>query len=263
MKTITATILRQKKSTGEKITCLTAYDASFASIVDESGIDVILVGDSLGMVIQGQASTLPVTIEDMVYHTRCVARGIHRALLIADLPFLSYSTKERALDSAGKLIAAGAAMVKLEGGSELIIEIIQYLGQWGIPVCGHLGLLPQSVHKLGGYRIQGQEPVQAEMIFNSAQQLENAGADLLVLECIPAQLASRISAALTIPTIGIGAGQDCDGQVLVLYDMLGITPGKRPRFVRDFFAGQNSVSAAINAFIREVKSGTFPGRERE
>ncbi|CAK0776906.1 3-methyl-2-oxobutanoate hydroxymethyltransferase [Gammaproteobacteria bacterium] len=224
-------------------------------------MEVLLVGDSLGMVFQGHTSTLPVTMESMVYHTTCVARGIHHALLIADLPFLSYTSPDRALDNAGHLMAAGARMVKLEGGSAPVLATVRHLGQWGIPVCAHLGLLPQSVHKLGGYRVQGREPDQAATILNDALALEEAGAELLVLECVPIALAQQISAALKIPTIGIGAGVHCDGQVLVLYDMLGIVTGKRPRFSRNFMPGSNSVREAVAIFVREVKEGTFPGAE--
>ena len=259
VKIITSTVLRQMKTAGAKITCLTAYDATFAALIDEAGVEVVLVGDSLGMVVQGQTSTLPVTMDAMVYHTTCVTRGIRRALLVADLPFLSYTTPERALDNAGRLMAAGAGMVKLEGGSAQILEIVYHLGRWGIPVCAHLGLLPQSVYKSGGYRVQGRDPGQAAVILNAAQALEKAGAELLVLECVPVTLARRITATLNIPTIGIGAGTHCDGQVLVLYDMLGLTPGKRPKFSRDFLPGNHSVREAIGTFVRDVKHGIFPG----
>lgn len=262
MKNITITSLRQMKLSGEKITCLTVYDASFAALLEDVGIEVLLVGDSLGMVIQGQPSTLPVTIDDMVYHTKCVARGIKHAVLIADLPFLSYATFERALDSAGRLMAAGAGMIKLEGGTTEVIDIVHKLGKWGIPVCAHLGLLPQSVNKLGGYRVQGREADQAATIIENAQALEEAGAELLVLECVPINLAKNITNLLKIPTIGIGAGVYCDGQVLVLYDMLGVTLGKRPRFANNFMSGNRNIREAIAAFIREVKAGSFPELER-
>lgn len=261
MKIVTLDTLRQMKSTGEKIACLTVYDASFATLLEDAGVDVLLVGDSLGMVFQGQASTLPVTMDAMLYHTTCVARGVHRAWLIADLPFMSYATHERALDNAGRLMSAGAGMIKLEGGSALIVETVYRLGQWGIPVCAHLGLLPQSAHKLGGYRVQGRNPDQATTILNEAHALEEAGAELLVLECIPITLAQRITTELKIPTIGIGAGVNCNGQVLVLYDMLGVTSGKRPRFSRDFIPGSNSVREAVVNFVHEVKAGTFPTLE--
>ncbi|CAK0743974.1 3-methyl-2-oxobutanoate hydroxymethyltransferase [Gammaproteobacteria bacterium] len=260
MKTINISVLHQMKSSGEKIACLTAYDASFATLLEDAGVDVLLVGDSLGMVFQGQTSTLPVTIDAMVYHTTCVARGVQRALLIADLPFLSYTSPDRALDNAGRLMAAGAGMIKLEGGLR-IVETVRRLGQWGIPVCAHLGLLPQSVHKLGGYRVQGRDPDQATEILDHAKALEEAGSELLVLECIPVPLAKRITTELKIPTIGIGAGIYCDGQILVLYDMLGITPGKRPRFSRDFIPGNNSIRESVATFVSEVKAGTFPQLE--
>ncbi len=260
MKRVTPEILRQMKQAKERFACLTAYDASFASLLEEAGVEVLLVGDSLGMVVQGRSSTLPVTMDDMVYHTHCVAQGTRQALLIADLPFLSYSSPQRALEQAGRLMAAGAQMVKLEGGG-MLVDTVNGLSQWGIPVCGHLGLLPQSVNKLGGYRVQGREDAQARRILEDAKALEQAGADLLVLECVPAPLAQEITAALTIPVIGIGAGAGCDGQVLVLYDMLGITPGKRPRFSRDFMVGAGSIPAAVANFVTAVKTGHFPGPE--
>ncbi len=259
MKNVTATTLRQMKGIGEKIACLTAYDASFAALLEGAGTEVLLVGDSLGMVLQGEPSTLSVTMDAMVYHTTCVARGTNRALLVADLPFLSYTNPDRALDNAGRLMAAGAKMVKLEGGSAPVLDTVYRLVQWGIPVCAHVGLQPQSVHKLGGYRVQGGEPDRASVILEEAQALEEAGAELLVLECVPVTLAQRITAALQIPVIGIGAGIYCDGQVLVLYDALGIVIGKRPRFSRDFMQGNSSIHEAITAFVREVKLGTFPG----
>jgi len=258
MKAITIASLKNMKLTGEKIACLTAYDASFAALLEDAGVEVLLVGDSLGMVIQGQLTTLPVTMDAMVYHTSCVARAIRRSLLIADLPFLSYFSIERSLENAGRLMAAGASMVKLEGCNTEIIEIIKNLSKWGIPVCAHLGLLPQSVFKLGGYRVQGRESEQAAALIENAQSLEAAGAELLVLECIPVNLAQQITKLVTIPTIGIGAGAYCDGQVLVLYDMLGISLGKRPRFIRDFMVGNNSIREAITTFVRDVKSGVFP-----
>ncbi len=261
MKTVTAMALRHMKNAGEKIACLTAYDASFAVLLEGAGVEVLLVGDSLGMVVQGQASTLSVSMDAMVYHTTCVARGITRSLLVADLPFLSYATPERALDNAGRLMAAGAKMVKLEGCSASVLETVHRLVQWGIPVCGHLGLLPQSVHTLGGYRVQGTEPDRATAILDEAEALQNAGAELLVLECVPVTLAKRITEALSIPVIGIGAGVHCDGQVLVLYDVLGIVLGKRPRFAHDFMQGNTSLHDAIAAFVRDVKRGAFPGPE--
>jgi len=253
--------LRDKKVKGEKITCLTAYDASFASLLDAAGIDIILVGDSLGMVVQGHRTTLPVSIEEMEYHTTLVARGAPNTLVIADMPFMSDSSVEQALIEAGQLIKAGARVVKLEGAAAHTLDIISQLSIRGVPVCGHLGLQPQSVNKLGGYRVQGKDKESAEDIMESAFALEQAGADLLVLECVPAELAQTISQQLKIPTIGIGAGVSCDGQVLVLYDMLGITPGKRPKFSKDFLAGTSSVIRALEAYRDAVIAGQFPGPE--
>jgi 3-methyl-2-oxobutanoate hydroxymethyltransferase len=253
--------LYEMKARREKIAVLTAYDASFAAQCDAAGVDVVLVGDSLGMVVQGRNSTLPVSVDDMVYHTSAVARGVASALLVADLPFMSFRDVDAALVSAARLMAdGGAAMVKLEGAG-YVLEIIQALAQRSVPVCAHLGLTPQSVHKLGGYRVQGKTRAAAERLLADAKAVEHAGADLLVLECVPATLARRISAELTIPTIGIGAGVDCDGQVLVIYDMLGITPGKRPRFSKDFLAGSSSVSEAIRAYVKAVRDAEFPASE--
>ncbi|MAT66541.1 MAG: 3-methyl-2-oxobutanoate hydroxymethyltransferase [Gammaproteobacteria bacterium] len=251
--------LQAMKRAGEKITCLTAYDASFAHWLDAADVDIALVGDSLGMVVQGQASTLPVTVEQMVYHAACVARGSRHAYRVVDMPYKSYDTPEHALANARRLIQGGEAMmVKLEGGTPAQLAVIESLRGAGIPVCGHLGLLPQSVRELGGYRVQGREPEAAERILNQAQALERAGAGLLILEAVPAALGRRVSEALQIPVIGIGAGVHCDGQVLVLYDLLGITPGKRPRFSRDFLAGAGSVEAALRAYVQAVKAGEFP-----
>lgn len=253
--------LQKMKQQARKIAVLTAYDASFASLLDEAGVDIILVGDSLGMVVQGRDSTLPVTVDEMVYHSAAVSRGSQRAMVVADLPFMSYPHLELALASASRLMKEGGAqMVKLEGGSE-VVEIVRQLSRCGIPVCAHLGLLPQSVHKLGGYRVQGRSEADAERILADALALEAAGADLLVLECVPRQLAARVSAELAIPVIGIGAGADTDGQVLVLYDMLGITPGKRPVFSHDFLATTDSVSAAVQAYVEAVRDGRFPTAE--
>jgi 3-methyl-2-oxobutanoate hydroxymethyltransferase len=253
--------LQKMKQQAHKIAVLTAYDASFATILDEAGVDIILVGDSLGMVVQGRDSTLPVTVDEMVYHSAAVSRGSQRAMVVADLPFMSYANLDLALASASRLMKEGGAqMVKLEGGSELV-EIVRQLSRCGIPVCAHLGLLPQSVHKLGGYRVQGRSEADAERILADALALEAAGADLLVLECVPRQLAARISTELAIPVIGIGAGGDTDGQVLVLYDMLGITPGKRPVFSHDFLATTDSVSAAVQAYVEAVRDGRFPTAE--
>jgi 3-methyl-2-oxobutanoate hydroxymethyltransferase len=259
-KNITIKSLVEMKAAGEKISVLTSYDASFTKLIESAGIDVILVGDSLGMVIQGQESTLPVTLDEMIYHTRNVARARKYALLVADMPFMSYRSPELALESAGRLMKEGGAqMVKLEGGAIHLQTIRQLSGQ-GIPVCGHLGLLPQSVHKLGGYRVQGRAEQDAEQILDDALALEEAGIDLLVLECVPDHLAARISRKLAIPVIGIGAGVECDGQVLVLYDMLGINPHP-PRFVENFLHSGRSIEAAIEAYSSAVKQGDFPTKE--
>ena len=250
------------KRRGEKITCLTAYDYSFAALLDRAGVDMIMVGDSLGMVMQGNETTLPVSLAEMVYHCRCVARGTARALLIGDLPFLSYQeSPQRALASAGRLMQRGGAqVVKLEGG-EPMAETVRFLTERGIPVCAHLGLTPQSVHQLGGYRVQGREAAAAERIRHDAKALQQAGAGLIVLEAIPAELAKSITADLEIPTIGIGAGPDCDGQVLVLHDMLGIYPRPSPKFSRNFMQGAASIEDAVKRYIDAVKSGEFPGPE--
>lgn len=257
-KTITAGALRDMKKAGEKIVCLTAYDASFAAILEAAGVEIILVGDSLGNVVQGRSTTVPVTVDHMVYHTACVSRGCDRALLVADMPFLSFSTPATALDTARRLMGEGGAhMVKLEGG-DAVLEAVRAMSRHGVPVMGHLGLLPQSIHQLGGYRMQGKKRAEAEALRRDAKALEDAGARVLVLECVPDDLARTVSEDLEIPTIGIGAGPGCDGQVLVLYDMLGITPGKKPRFVKDFMAGAGSVPDAVSAFVQAVKAGRFP-----
>jgi len=250
--------LAAMKQRGEKISCLTAYDASFSSLIDQVGVDVMLVGDSLGMTIQGHGTTLPVTMTDMVYHTQCVSSARRRAFLIADLPFMSYSTPVIAARNAGKLMQSGAQMVKLEGAR---IEVVDFLVNQGISVCGHLGLLPQFINQLGGYAVQGKDSTGAEKIITDAHKLEQAGASLLVLECVPATLAKRISEQLSIPVIGIGAGVDCDGQVLVLYDMLNIGIGKRPRFSKNFMQGAASIEAAISAYQLAVKQSAFPTPE--
>lgn len=253
--------LRKLKATGEKFTCLTAYDASFAHIFDQAGIDILLVGDSLGMVIQGHDTTLPVTVDNMVYHCQQVSRGSERSLLVVDMPFMSYATPQMALETASRLMREGQAqVVKLEGGAWLV-ETVSILTERGIPVCAHLGLTPQSIHQIGGYHVQGRTEMGAECLRNEAVALQTAGASLLVLECVPSHLAAEITALLDIPVIGIGAGAECDGQVLVSYDMLGITPGKRPSFSKDFLAETGSIPAAIEAFKNEVKKGTFPGAE--
>jgi len=258
---VTLPHLRERKKRGEKIVVVTAYDASFAAAADAAEIDIVLVGDSLGMVVQGHASTLPVNVEEMVYHTACVARGLKRALLIADMPFMSARDVPTAMDTATRLMAeGGAAMVKLEG-SGWASEAIQALSERDVPVCAHLGLTPQSVHKLGGYRVQGREDDAAKHLKAAAREVQDAGADLLVLECVPAALAAEITRDLNIPTIGIGAGVDCDGQVLVMYDLLGLTTGKRPRFVKDFLAGNDSIVGALKSYANAVRSREFPAAE--
>jgi len=262
VKPVTLSTLKDMKRRGEKMTCLTAYDYSFASLLDRAGIDMIMVGDSLGMVMQGHETTLPVSVADMVYHTRCVTRGVKRALVIADMPFMSYQeSPQRALVSAGRLMQKGGAqVVKLEGG-EAMAETVRFLVERGIPVCAHLGLTPQSVHQLGGYRVQGREATSAERIQSDAKMLQQAGASLLVLEAVPVELAKAITAELLIPTIGIGAGPHCDAQVLVLHDMLGIYPRPSPKFSKNFMPGSSNIEAAIKSYIAAVKSGTFPGPE--
>jgi 3-methyl-2-oxobutanoate hydroxymethyltransferase len=259
---VTLATLRKWKHKGGKFACLTAYDASFATVLDRAGVDVILVGDTLGMVIQGHGTTLPVTVADMIYHSCCVARGIRRSLLMVDMPFMSYMTPLQAVGNAARLMQEGGAhMVKLEGGSSQA-ELVSALSAHGIPVCAHLGLQPQSVHKLGGYRVQGRKQTEAQRILDQAREFEAAGADVLLLESVPTALAAAVVETLRIPVIGIGAGPACDGQVLVLYDMLGITPGKRPRFSRDFLADNPDIPAAVAAYVAAVKGGTFPGPEQ-
>ncbi|MFM7632584.1 MAG: 3-methyl-2-oxobutanoate hydroxymethyltransferase [Betaproteobacteria bacterium] len=257
---VTLTTLQKMRASGEKIAMLTCYDASFAALMDEAGVDTLLIGDSMGMVVQGHATTLPVTIDHIAYHTDCVARGAKRAFLMADMPFGSYHTAQQALDTATVLMRAGAEMVKLEGG-EWLLPTVQMLVQRGIPVCAHLGLTPQSVHQFGGFKVQAREDDAAQRLLADALALQAAGASLLVLEAIPAKLATEATNQLNIPTIGIGAGLDCSGQVLVMHDMLGAFPGRRPKFVRDFMQGQGSVSAAIRAFVDAVKQRAFPAAE--
>ena len=261
-KPVTLLRLLQMRAAGEPIAMLTCYDASFAALMDSCGVDSLLVGDSLGMVVQGESSTLPVTLEHVAYHTRCVARGVRTTWLIADMPFGSYQAGPTAAwDSAVKLMQAGAHMVKLEGGAWLA-PTVAFLVERGIPVCAHLGLTPQSVHALGGYRIQGKSDSDAARLIADAKALQEAGATMLVLELIPARLAVRITQALTIPTIGIGAGNECSGQVLVLHDMLDVYPGKKPRFVRNFLAGESGgVRAALEAYVKAVKDRSFPAPE--
>ena len=249
---------------GEKIAMLTCYDASFAALLDRAGVDALLIGDSLGMVIGGYRTTLPVTLEEMVYHTRCVAAGARSALVIADMSFGSYqASPEQAYANAARLMAAGAQMVKLEGGA-WVARSVEFLVARGIPVCGHLGLQPQSVHRLGGYKLQGKTEESARVLREDAHALAVAGASLLVLEMVPAALAAELTeltAQVAVPTIGIGAGPGCSGQVLVLYDMLGIYPGKPARFVRNFMTGSASIEEAVAAYVKAVKDGSFPGPE--
>ena len=261
-KAVTVPALREMKAQGSRITMLTAYDASFAAQLERAGVDIALVGDSLGMVVQGHKSTLPVTLEHMVYHTALVARALKATLLIADLPFMADRDVGYALEAGARLVGeAGAAMVKIEGAAPHILEVIAALSARAIPVCGHVGLTPQSVHKLGGFRVQGRQQDAAEQVLKHALAIEAAGADLLVLESVPVALGERVTRALGIPVIGIGAGPHCNGQVLVVYDMLGITPGKRPRFSKDFLSGRNSVAEAIEAYVAEVRNGLFPAAE--
>ncbi len=253
--------LQSMRDKGEKIAVLTCYDASFATLLETSGVDVLLVGDSLGMVIQGRETTLPVTIEQMAYHTSCVASGAQQAFVIADMPFgTSQFSARETFAHAVQLMQAGAEMIKLEGGAEMA-ETVAFLTSRGIPVCGHIGLTPQSVHQLGGYKVQGKGDVAAQKLIKDALALQQAGAGMIVLEAIPAALGAEVTAQVSVPTIGIGAGAACSGQVLVLHDMLGIYPGKKARFVKDFMPGAGSVAQAVANYVAEVKSGSFPAAE--
>lgn len=259
-KAVTIPSLTALRNSGEKITMLTCYDASFAALMDRCGVEILLVGDSLGMVCQGHASTLPVSITDIAYHTACVARGNQTALLVADMPFGSYATPETAFDNAVQLMQAGAQVVKLEGGAWLL-ETIRFLTERAIPVCAHLGLTPQSVHQLGGYKVQGKTIEGAAQLKADALTLQASGASMLVLEAIPAALGKEVTESLAIPTIGIGAGPDCSGQVLVMHDLLGVFPGRKARFVKNFMEGQTSIDAAVRAYIAAVKDKSFPASE--
>jgi 3-methyl-2-oxobutanoate hydroxymethyltransferase len=253
--------LRTMKAAGEPIACLTAYDASFALLVDRAGADLVLVGDSLGMVIQGHDTTVPVTVQDIIYHSRIVRRGLGRAFLMVDMPFMSYTTPSQALDNAVRLMQEGAAMmVKLEGGASQV-RIVEHLASHDIPVCAHLGLRPQSVHKIGGFKVQGRDQAQAEQMLEDAVALEQAGADILLLECVPNELGQAVRDAVTVPVIGIGAGPGVDGQILVLYDMLGITQGRLPRFVRNFMQLGGSPLDALQAYVAAVKDRSYPAPE--
>ncbi|GBD06452.1 3-methyl-2-oxobutanoate hydroxymethyltransferase [bacterium HR21] len=260
---VTTLRLRQMKQAGQPIVCLTAYDALMARLFDEVGVDVILVGDSLGNVFQGHETTLPVTLDEMIYHTKAVVRGVRRALVVTDMPFMSYQVSaEEALRNAGRIMKeGGAGAVKLEGGGEWIAELVLRMTSIGIPVMGHLGLTPQSIHQFGSYRARGTEPREAEQIFQDAQRLQEAGAFAIVLEKIPAELARRITAALSIPTIGIGAGVYCDGQVLVYTDMLGLTMEFRPRFVRRYENLAERIQQAVARYADDVRSRRFPSEE--
>lgn len=259
-KAVTAPALMNMKSAGEKIAMLTCYDASFASLMDRCGVDMLLIGDSLGNVLQGQSTTLPVTLADIAYHTACVSRGNRSALIAADMPFGTYATPECAFESAVKLMQAGAQMVKLEGGAWLV-DTVKFMTERGIPVFAHLGLTPQSVHRLGGFKVQGKKVEDVEQLKADAMALQNAGASLLLIEAIPATVGKELTEMLQIPTIGIGAGPDCSGQVLVMHDMLGVFPGKTARFVRNFMDGEPSIEAAIRAYIKAVKESAFPAPE--
>lgn len=263
MKTTNLTVdhLTAMKRAGEKITMLTCYDATFARAMDRAGVDIILVGDSLGMVVQGRSSTVGVGVGDIAYHTRCVARGLSRTFLVADMPFGSYHDAGTAMENAVRLMSAGAAMVKLEGAGPML-EVVEYLSQRGVPVCGHLGLTPQSVHQLGGFKVQAREEADASRLLRDAVALEQAGARLLVIEAVPALVATEVTLGLDIPVIGIGAGSGCDGQVLVMHDMLGL--GERaPKFVADFMQGSASIQAAFERYVESVRAGRFPAQEHE
>lgn len=263
MPEVTLTTLNKLKQSGEKIVSLTAYDALFAHLESTAGVEVILIGDSLGMVLQGHDSTLPVTVQDMAYHTRAVKRGNQGALIMADLPFMAYATVEQALSNSAVLMQAGAHVVKLEGAGWLA-ETITALVQRGVPVCAHMGLTPQTVNVLGGYKVQGKEEAQAKAMLADALALEAAGASMLLLECVPSALAAEISRSVQIPVIGIGAGSGTDGQVLVVHDMLGLSiSGRLPRFVKNFMNGQPDVPAAIRAYVEAVKHVEFPAAEHE
>ena len=245
----------------QPIACLTAYDASFAALVDAARTDLVLVGDSLGMVVQGHATTVPVTVDDIIYHLLAVARGLQRAFLVADMPFMSYTNPNQALGNAVRLMQdGGAMMIKLEGGQGQI-GVVEYLARHDIPICAHLGLKPQSVHKIGGFKVRGRDVDEAEEIVDSARQLQDAGADIILLECIPSEIGKKVSNELSVPVIGIGAGPDVDGQILVLYDVLGITQGRMPRFVRNFQEGCDSSLAALKSYVSAVKGREYPAPE--
>ena len=261
MPAITLTTLQSLKQKGEKITMLTCYDATFAHACNQAGVEVLLVGDSLGMVLQGHDSTLPVTNDEMAYHVACVKRGNQDALILADMPFMANATLEQSLNNSAQLMKAGAHMVKVEGAVWLA-ESIRLMTERGIPVCAHMGLTPQTVNVLGGYKVQGRNENQARQMRADAIALEQAGAAMLLLECVPSELAKEITHAVKIPVIGIGAGSDTDGQVLVLHDMLGLSlTGRVPKFVKNFMTGQPDIQSALSAYVTEVKAVSFPGTE--
>jgi 3-methyl-2-oxobutanoate hydroxymethyltransferase len=258
---VNVSTLHKMKADGEPIACLTAYDASYAVLVDAAGTDLVLVGDSLGMVIQGHDTTVPVTVDDIIYHSRTVARGLRRAFLVADMPFMSYTKPAQALDNEDRLMQEGGAMmVKLEGGDDQV-EIVEHLARHDIPVCAHLGLKPQSVHKIGGFKVQGRDPDNAKEMRASAKRLQDAGADIVLLECVPNEVGKAITETLDVPVIGIGAGPSVDGQILVLYDILDITQGRTPRFVKNFQAGCDSPLLALEAYVQAVKTKAYPEPE--
>ncbi|MBU3023905.1 3-methyl-2-oxobutanoate hydroxymethyltransferase [Aestuariibacter sp. A3R04] len=258
MKKVTISRLIAQKAEGTKITALTAYDASFAKMFDEQHIDVLLIGDSLGMVLQGEDDTLPVTVTDVAYHTRAVRKGTQNAFVLADMPFMSYATPQDTFTNAATLMAAGASMVKMEGGAWLC-DTISALVERGVPVCGHLGLTPQSVHVFGGFKVQGRDNDKATKLIEDAIALEQAGAQMLVLECVPTSLGKAVSEALTIPVIGIGAGPETDGQILVMHDMFGISANYMPKFSKNFLMETGDMRSAVKKYIDDVKNGTFPG----
>jgi len=258
---VNVSTLRKMKEERQPIACLTAYDASFAWLADNAGVDLVLVGDSLGMVVQGHDTTVPVTVDDIIYHSRLVARGLSRSFLVADMPFMSYTSPEQALENSVRLMQEGGAMmVKLEGGASQV-GIVEYLARHDIPVCAHLGLKPQSVHKIGGFKVQGREADQARQMAADARALQDAGADIVLLECIPNEVGREVAASLDVPVIGIGAGPSVDGQILVLYDILGITQGRLPRFVHNYMLETGSIDAAIAAYVSAVKDGSYPAPE--
>lgn len=260
MTQVTLQTLSAYKKTGEKFAVLTAYDASFAQLISEAGVEMLLVGDSLGMVLQGHETTLPVTVEQMVYHTQLVARGNQNAMVMADMPFMSYSSVETAMSNAALLMQAGANILKLEGGRWLV-PTVAALAERGVPVCAHLGLTPQTVNQLGGYRVQGRDEQSAQQMIDDACALVEAGASVLLLECVPTHVAAALTRAVDVPVIGIGAGPDTDAQVLVLHDILNVTPGRKARFVKNYLAGANDIQGAVSQFVAEVKQGQYPGPE--